>query len=270
MHVVLKAALHFIHCGTGYGICLTDGWQQFFYAVRIHSLPRLDGACSETAGVSSPFFPRSPPRTDISLPPNTGLAVSVCPRYRYGRRATKPWDKPDAAGIPSLMSVSVGLEPSFNPMVRAQALAHTIARMAMGPGGGGPVPPMGARPPFGGPRWPHGGPPMGRGMGFRGGRGSGYGGYHDAPMDDYDGDYDNSYRGRRGGGFGGRGSGGYGGRGGYDDSGYRGGRGGRGGNRWGGDDGGGYNKRSRSPSGGNRGGYKVRYSIHQFIGHVMW
>jgi hypothetical protein len=181
-------------------------------------------------------------------------------RRRFGRRP-KPWEKSaeSSSGIPSLMSV--GIDPTFNPMIRTQALAHQMARMAvLGGGPGGPPPlirPVGL-PPFGGPRGMirgRGGPPMRGGGGFRGGRG---GFQHDGPpMDDYE--YDQGWRGRRGGaGFPRGGGGGYGaGRGGRDwgdEGGYGRGGGGAGGSggRYGGDA---YNKRPRSPS-GSRGGYK--------------
>jgi len=161
---------------------------------------------------------------------------SVRCRYRRNRRGHGPGD---SAPIPSLMSV--GLEPSFNPVARAQAIAHQIARMAVAAGPPAvPNRPLLRGPAFGprgmmrGPRpmrGPMGGFPRG---GFRG----------EGPM------YAEmmGWRGGRGGGFG---RGGFG-RGRGDFRGDDGGFGGRGGGRFGD----GFNKRPRSPPRGG-GGFRV-------------
>lgn len=149
----------------------------------------------------------------------------------------------DTAGIPSLMSV--GVDPTFNPVARAQAIAHQIARMAVAAGPPAvPNRPLLRGPPFGGPRGMMRGPrpmrgPMG---GFPGGRGGfhGEGPPHEEMM---------GWRGGRGGGFGrggfGRGRGDFHG----DDVGF----GGRGGGRFGEV----FNKRPRSPPRGGGGGFRV-------------
>jgi len=162
----------------------------------------------------------------------------VCCRYRRNRRGMVG----DLGGIPSLMSVGVD-HPGYNPVARAQAIAHQIARMAVAAG----PPAMPNRPllrgPGFGPRGMMRGPRPFRGpMGFpyHGFRGGFHGeGMHDEMM---------GWRGGRGFGRGGYGRG----RGDFhgDDRGYGGGRG-----RYGDD---GYNKRSRSPpSRGGGGGFRV-------------
>jgi len=166
-------------------------------------------------------------------------------RYRRGRRSRGPGD---SAAIPSLMSV--GIEPGFNPVARAQAIAHQIARMAVATGPPAvPNPPLlRGGPPFGGPRMMRGPRPMHPMGGFPGGRGGFRG--DGPPRDEIMG-----WRGGRGGGFGrggfGRGRGDFRG----DDIGF-GGRSGRFGD--------GYNKRPRSPppsrGGGSGGGGGFRVS----------
>jgi len=142
--------------------------------------------------------------------------------------------------------MSVGVDPSFNPVARAQAIAQQIARMAVaaGPPATSNPPLLRGGPPFGGPRGMMRGPrPMRGGLmgGFRGGFRGGDMPHHDEMM---------GWRGGRGSGFG---RGGFGrGRGGdfrSDDGGF-GGRGGRFGE--------GFNKRPRSPPrGGNVGAARV-------------
>jgi len=161
----------------------------------------------------------------------------------------------DFWGIPSLMSVGVDHTGGFNPVARAQAIAHQIARMAVAAGPPAmPNRPLLRGPGFGGPRGMMRGPRPMRGLmggfpphhGFRGGF-HGEGPHEEMMM---------GWRGGRGfgrGGFGGRGRGDFRG----DDGGFG---GGRGGGRFGGD---GFNKRPRSPpsrGGGGGGGYRVSQS----------
>jgi len=154
--------------------------------------------------------------------------------------------------------MSVGLEPSFNPVARAQAIAHQIAHMAVNLGPpAAPTPPMmrggmpfGPRGMMRGPRPMRGGP-----MGGFPGRG-GFRGERPPPHEEMMG-----WRGGRGGGGFGRGGGGFGrGRGDFrgDDGGF-GGRGGGGGGRFGD---GGFNKRPRSPQrGAGAGAFRVSHSL---------
>jgi len=157
--------------------------------------------------------------------------------------------------------MSVGIDPHFNPVARAQAIAHQIARMAVatGPPAVANPPLLRGGPPFGGPRGMMRGPrpmrggPMG---GFPGGRGGFYG--DGPPRDEMMG-----WRGGRGGG--GFGRGGFGrGRGDFrgDDGGF-GGRGGRFSE--------GYNKRPRSPprGGGGGGGYRVSCTVCHYYYHII-
>jgi len=163
----------------------------------------------------------------------------ACCRYH---RSWRGRGGSDTAGIPSLMSV--GVEPSFNPVARAQAIAHQIARMAVASGpAAGPKPPLlRGGPPFMGPRGMMRGPRPMRGGPMGGFPPSGRPGiFGEGPPDEMLG-----WRGGRGGQFG---RGGFRGRGDFhgDDGGF-GGRGGRFGE--------GYNKRPRSPPRGG-GGYRV-------------
>jgi len=146
--------------------------------------------------------------------------------------------------------MSVGVDPTFNSVARAQAIAHQIARMAVaGSPAAVPKPPLlRGGPPFPGPRGMMRGPRPMRGgpMGsFPGGRGGffGDGPPHDEMM---------GWRGGRGGGFGrggfGRGRGDF-----HGDDGGFGGRGGRFGD--------GFNKRPRSPPRGG-GGFRVSQNYY--------